>query len=49
MSQKASELEWFFGRRWVYNIKMDVSEIEWSGIDWIVAQIETNGGLFWAR
>jgi hypothetical protein len=22
-------------RKWVYNIKMDLSEIEWGGIDWI--------------
>jgi hypothetical protein len=22
-------------RRWVYNIKMDLREIEWDGVDWI--------------
>jgi hypothetical protein len=22
-------------RRWVYNIKMDLSEIGWGGVDWI--------------
>jgi hypothetical protein len=23
------------GRRWVDNIKIDLSEIEWDGVDWI--------------
>jgi hypothetical protein len=22
-------------RRWVYNIKMDLGEIEWDGVEWI--------------
>jgi hypothetical protein len=22
-------------RRWVYNVKMDLREIRWSGVDWI--------------
>jgi hypothetical protein len=33
-------------RRWVDNIKMDLSEIGWNGMDWIdLAQRGTNGGL----
>jgi hypothetical protein len=31
-----------------YNIKMDISEIGWGGMDWIdLAQVEANGGLLW--
>jgi hypothetical protein len=33
-------------RRWVVNIKIDLREIEWDGVDWIdVAQNLTIGGL----
>jgi hypothetical protein len=33
-------------RRWVNNIKMDVSEIGWCGMDYIdLVQVETSGGL----
>jgi hypothetical protein len=33
-------------RRWVDNIKMDLRETEWDGIDWIdLAQIRASGGL----
>jgi hypothetical protein len=33
-------------RRWVDNIKMNLTEIGWDGMDWIdVAQIRTSGGL----
>jgi hypothetical protein len=33
-------------RRWVDNIKMDLREIGWDGMDWIdLAQIGTSGGL----
>jgi hypothetical protein len=32
---EASELDGFFGRRWVDNIKMDLREIGWDGGDWI--------------
>jgi hypothetical protein len=32
--------------RWVDNIKMDLREIEWGGMDWIdLARIETSRGL----
>jgi hypothetical protein len=31
-------------RRWVNNIKMDLREIRWDGMDWIdLAQIRTTG------
>jgi hypothetical protein len=33
-------------RRWVDNIKMDLREIGWDGMDWInQARIGTSGGL----
>jgi hypothetical protein len=33
-------------RRWVDNIKMDLREIVWDGMDWIdLAQIRDSGGL----
>jgi hypothetical protein len=33
-------------RRWVNNIKMDLGEIEWDGMDWIdLAQYGDRGGL----
>jgi hypothetical protein len=33
-------------RRWVDNIKMDLGEIGWGGIDWFVwLRISTSGGL----
>jgi hypothetical protein len=33
-------------RRWVDNIKMDLREIGWDGMDWIGwLRIETSGGL----
>jgi hypothetical protein len=32
-------------RRWVDNIKMDHSEIEWGGVDWIWFRIGTTRGL----
>jgi hypothetical protein len=33
-------------RRWVDNIKMDLREIEWGGMDWIdLAQDRASGGL----
>jgi hypothetical protein len=33
-------------RRWVDNIKIDLREIGWDGMDWIdLAQDETSGGL----
>jgi hypothetical protein len=32
--------------RWVYNIKMDLREIGWDGVDWIdMGQIGTSGKL----
>jgi hypothetical protein len=32
--------------RWVDNIKIDLREIEWEGLDWIdLAQEGTSGGL----
>jgi hypothetical protein len=34
-------------RRLVDNIKMDLREIEWDGVDWILClRIRTSGGLF---
>jgi hypothetical protein len=34
-------------RSWVDNIKIDLREIEWDGMDWIdLAQDKDNGGLF---
>jgi hypothetical protein len=38
MLQRASDLDRYFGRprrRWVDNIKMDLREIGWGGMDWI--------------
>jgi hypothetical protein len=33
-------------RRWVNNIKIDVSEVRWDGMDWIdLAHDRTSGGL----
>jgi hypothetical protein len=33
-------------RRWVNNIKMDLREIDWDGMDWIhLTQVRANGGL----
>jgi hypothetical protein len=33
-------------RRWAGNIKMNVREIGWGGMDWIdLAQVRTSGGL----
>jgi hypothetical protein len=33
-------------RRWVDNIEMDLGEIGWGGVDWIIwLRIGTNGGL----
>jgi hypothetical protein len=33
-------------RRWVDNIKMNLREVEWGGIDWIdLAEKGTSGGL----
>jgi hypothetical protein len=33
-------------RRWVGNIKMDLREIEWDGVDWIdISQDRASGGL----
>jgi hypothetical protein len=33
-------------RRWVDNIKIDLKEIGWDGMDWIdLGQIRTSGGL----
>jgi hypothetical protein len=32
-------------RRWEYDVKMDLREIEWGGMDWTdLVQIGTNGG-----
>jgi hypothetical protein len=31
--------------RWVDNIKMDLKEIGWGGVDWIELRIGTGGGL----
>jgi hypothetical protein len=37
-------------RRWVDNIKMDLREIVWDGMDWTdLAQDRTNGGLLLTR
>jgi hypothetical protein len=37
--------------RWLDNIKMDLREIGWDGIDWIVLAQDrgTSGGLLWTR
>jgi hypothetical protein len=32
-------------RRWVGNIKIDLRDIGWDGMDWIELRIGTNGGL----
>jgi hypothetical protein len=43
-----SEGNKLFGRprhRWDDNIRMDLREIEWEGVDWIRLRIETSGGL----
>jgi hypothetical protein len=33
-------------RRWVNNIKLDLREIKWGGMDWIdLVRIGTSGGL----
>jgi hypothetical protein len=33
-------------RRWVGNIKMDLSKIGWDGVDWVIwLRIGTSGGL----
>jgi hypothetical protein len=35
-------------RRWVHNIKMDLREIGWDGVEWIgliLLRIGTSGGL----
>jgi hypothetical protein len=33
-------------RRWVDNIKIDLRELEWGGMDWIdLLRIGTSGGL----
>jgi hypothetical protein len=32
-------------RRWVENIKMDLREIGWDGMNWIWLRIGTSGGL----
>jgi transcription termination factor 2 len=33
-------------RRWADNIKIDLREIVWDGVDWMdMAQMETSGGL----
>jgi hypothetical protein len=35
---------------WVDNIKMDLREIGWDGVDWIdMAQDRDGGGLLWMR
>jgi hypothetical protein len=32
--------------RWVYNIKIDLREIGWDGVEWIdMVQVGTSGGL----
>jgi hypothetical protein len=31
--------------RWMDNIKMDLREIGWDGMDWIWQKIQTSGGL----
>jgi hypothetical protein len=37
-------------RRWLDNIKMDLREIGWDGVDWMdMARIGTSGGLLWTR
>jgi hypothetical protein len=39
-------------RRWVDNIRMDLTEIGWDGVDWIGLvwlRIGTSGGLLWTR
>jgi hypothetical protein len=37
-------------RRWVHNIKMDLGEIGWIGMDWIILLgIGTSGGFFCTR
>jgi hypothetical protein len=41
------EGEWRLGRarsRWVDNIKMDIREIEWCGMDWIVLSLHLKTG-----
>jgi hypothetical protein len=32
-------------RRWLDNIKVDLREIGWSGMDWIDLRVGTSGGL----
>jgi hypothetical protein len=39
-------------RRWVDNIRMDIWEKGWDGVDWIGLirlRIRTSGGLLWTR
>jgi hypothetical protein len=35
MSQRASELDGYFGTRWENNIEMDLREIGFGDVDWI--------------
>jgi hypothetical protein len=36
-------------RMWKYDIKMDLKQVEWGGMDWICLRIGTNGELLWTR
>jgi hypothetical protein len=36
-------------RRWVDNIKMDLKEIGWDGMDWIDLRRGTSGAPLWTR
>jgi hypothetical protein len=41
---------WRLKRRWEDNIKMDIREIGWEGVNWIhLAQDSKSGGLLWTR
>jgi hypothetical protein len=35
ISRQASNLDWYFGIRLEDNIKMDLQEVGWGGMDWI--------------
>jgi hypothetical protein len=48
-----TEGKWPLGRRrrsWVANIRMDIREVRWNGVEWIdVAQDRDQWGLLWRR
>jgi len=41
---------WRPRRRWEDNIRMDLREMGWNGVDWMhLARTGTSGGLLWTR